>query len=252
MIFSKRFKQFDKLNHCFFSKKNGFSSGIYSSLNCGYGSNDKGENIRKNIEHVSKKIEIKSKDLLLMNQTHSNNVIVITKKNQSELRFKSDALVTELTNIGIGVLTADCVPILLYDEVNQVIACIHAGWKGAFLNIVENTIKEINLLNPRNKITAAVGPCIGKKNYEVQIDFYKKFLHDSIANEIFFFHENMKIYFDIRKYVNNKLNLAGIENIDNINEDTFENSKSFFSYRRSQQAGEADYGRCISTIYLKT
>ncbi|MDB9784550.1 laccase domain-containing protein [Pelagibacteraceae bacterium] len=80
MIFSKRFKQFDKLNHCFFSKKNGFSSGIYSSLNCGYGSNDKGENIRKNIEHVSKKIEIKSKDLLLMNQTHSNNVIVITKK----------------------------------------------------------------------------------------------------------------------------------------------------------------------------
>jgi YfiH family protein len=252
MLFSKKFIKFNKLNHCFFSKKNGFSSGVYSSLNCGYGSNDRSENIRKNIEYVSRKIKIKSKDLVLMNQTHSNNVALVTKKNQSELRFKSDALVTDLVNVGIGVLTADCVPILLYDEVNQVIACIHAGWKGAFSNIINKTINKINLLNPKNRITAAVGPCIGKNNYEVQTDFYKKFLHHSSFNEKFFFHKNMKIYFDIRKYVNYKLNLAGIENIDNINEDTFENSKSFFSYRRSQKAREADYGRCISTICLKT
>ena len=147
MFFSKKFNKFRKINHCFFSKQNGFSSGIYSSLNCGYGSNDKHENIKRNIKYVSKKIGVKSKDLILMNQTHSNNVTIINKKNLSHQTFKSDAIITDLKNVGIGVLTADCVPVFLYDEINQVIACIHAGWKGAFSDIIKITVNKINLLN---------------------------------------------------------------------------------------------------------
>ena len=100
---------------------------------------------------------------LLMHQTHSNKVIIINKKNKNLKRFNSDALITKLKDVALGVVTADCVPIILYDIKNQIIGCIHAGWKGALSGIIENTIKKFKKLNSKNKIFASVGPCIGKK-----------------------------------------------------------------------------------------
>ena len=253
MFYSKKLRKFKNISHCFFSRKKGFSKGIYKSLNCGIGSKDNRKTVLKNLSLVSKKMKIAKNDLILMHQTHSNKVIVINKKNKRKKKIIADALITNVDGIAIGVLTADCVPIILYDEKNKIIGCIHAGWKGALFGIIENTIFKLKSINKINKITACVGPCIGKKSYEVKSDFYKIFLKKSKKNKKFFKRKNDEIFlFDIRKYVNKKLFNLGVSKIDNINVDTFKNSSHFFSFRRSQKLGEPDYGRCISTICLKT
>ena len=253
MFYSSKLKKIINIKHCFFSMKNGFSSGLYKSLNCGLGSSDKKENIIKNLEFVSKSINIKKDNLILMNQTHSNNVILVDKKNLGDNKFNADALVTKLNNVAIAVLTADCVPIILYDDINKVIGCIHAGWKGAFSGIIENTLKVFTKINKETNIVAAIGPCIGSKSYEVGLDFYENFLASSQKNKIFFVKlPNGKFHFDIRGYVNEKLKKCGVNNVDNIEYDTFKDNENFFSYRRSKKLNEADYGRCISTICLKT
>ena len=253
MFYSKKLKKIKALNHCFFSKKNGFSTGMYNSLNCGLGSNDSKLNIKKNLDLVSKKMKIKNNNLVLMNQSHSNKVIVINKKNIKIKKVKCDALITNLKGVALGVLTADCVPIILYDEINHVIGCIHAGWKGAISGIIKNTIYKFKELNSINKIYASVGPCIGSKSYEVKIEFYQNFMKETIQNKRFFKKINKDSYlFNLRNYVNNKLKINGVRNIDNVDLDTFKDSDNFFSFRRSQKLGEPDYGRCISTICLKT
>jgi YfiH family protein len=251
MFFSKKFKTFYNINHCFFSKNRGVSEGIYSSLNCGLGSADKKENVLQNLELVSKKMGINPQDLLTMNQTHSNKVVVIDSNNKHIQRFNSDALITNQKNIAISVLTADCVPILIYDEVNHIIGSIHAGWKGAINGIVENTLNEIVKISRNNKINVAIGPCIGMSNYEVGEEFYSKFTQQSKKNENFFLSlKKNKFLFDLRKYVNSRFNEFGVNHIENIDFDTFSENKNFFSYRRSKQMGEKDYGRCISLISL--
>ena len=251
MLYSKNFKKFKDIKHCFYTRNNGFSEGIYKSLNCGLGSHDNQENIIKNLNFVAKNSGVDKGNLKLMNQIHSNKVIIIDKNNINNINFKSDALITKIKNIAIGVLTADCVPVILYDEVNQIIGCIHAGWKGAISGIVENTLSSFANLNNNNKIYAAIGPCIGKKSYQVGKEFYLNFLSKSKENDIFFIKINNKFYFNIRKYVENKLLLNGVFQVDNIDLDTFQDSQNFYSYRKSRILGQADYGRCISTICLK-
>ena len=249
MFFSKKLKKFKNINHCFFSRNGGFSKGIYKSLNCGKGSKDKKIFIKKNLNLVSKKMNIKRK-LFLMYQTHSNKVMIITNKNKNLNKFKSDAIVTQLRGYGLGVVTADCVPIVLYDKKNHTIGCIHAGWKGALSGIVENTIKTFKKISLDNEIFAAVGPCIDKKSYEVDSNFYKKFILRSKKNKIYFLKKNKnKKLFDLRGYVTHKLLKLNI-NVDHIKRDTFKHKSNFFSYRRSQKKGETDYGRCISVISL--
>ena len=250
MFYSNKLTKFNNIKHCFFSKKNGYSRGVYHSLNCGPGSKDKKENVKKNLDLVSEKFGIKRKNLVLMHQTHSNKVIVINKKNKNK-KIIADALVTKSEGLAISVLTADCVPIILYDEINNIIGCIHAGWKGAISGIIENTLNKFKEMNINNKINAAIGPCIGHESYEVGLEFYNKFLKDSEINKKFFSKKNNeKFLFNLRDYVNNKLSNFGVHNIDNINADTFKDTDNFFSYRRSQKLKEADYGRCISTICL--
>ena len=250
MFYSNKLTKFNNIKHCFFSKKNGYSKGVYHSLNCGPGSKDKKENVKKNLDLVSEKFGIKRENLVLMHQTHSNKVIVINKKNKNK-KIIADALVTKSEGLAISVLTADCVPIILYDEINNVIGCIHAGWKGAISGIIENTLNKFKEMNINNKINAAIGPCIGHESYEVGLEFYNKFLKDSEINKKFFSKKNNeKFLFNLRDYVNNKLSNFGVHNIDNINADTFKDTDNFFSYRRSQKLKESDYGRCISTIRL--
>ena len=175
MFYSKRLKKFKNLNHCFFSRRGGYSSGLYKSLNCGKGSRDKRKNISKNLEYVSKKMYVKKKRLILMHQTHSNKVIEINKKNLDK-NIYSDAMITRYKKVALGVLTADCVPILVYDKRNKIIGCIHAGWRGALSGIIKKTIIKIKRKNSRYDIFASVGPCISIKSYEVDLNFYKKFI----------------------------------------------------------------------------
>ena len=250
MFYSKKFKKFNNVKHCFFSRKGGFSKGIYNSLNCGRGSKDNQKNVFKNLSLVSKKMKVPQKQLSLMRQTHSNKVIVINKKNKNFKKFNSDALITKMKGIVLGVVTADCVPIILYDIKNQIIGCIHAGWRGASSGIIENTIKQFRRLNPKNRIFAGVGPCIGKKSYEVDINFYKKFISKSKKNTVYFSKKNSeKKLFDLRKYINDKLIKLNVK-VDHVKRDTFREKRSFFSYRRSQKLQEKDYGRCITVISL--
>ena len=249
MFYSKKLKKFKKIKHCFFSKKGGFSKGIYRSLNCGRGSKDRKDNILKNLKHVSKKILVKKNKLILMNQTHSNKVIEINKNNYKK-KINADAVITRVKGLALGVVTADCVPIIIYDFNNQIVGCIHAGWKGAISGVINNTVNKIKKINSKNKIFACIGPCIGKKSYEVDLSFYKKFLSISEKNKMYFFEKNKnKKLFDLRKFVSDKLSELDVE-VDHVNLDTFKEKNNFFSYRRSCKLKQYDYGRCISVIRL--
>ena len=247
MFYSKKLKRFKEIKHCFFSKKNGCSTGVYKSLNCGKGSKDTKKNIKKNLKLVAKKMRVKSENLVLMHQTHSNKVIEIKKINYKK-KIYADAMITKMRGVSLGVLTADCVPIILYDSKNKIVGCIHAGWKGAFKEIVKNTIFKIKKISSNSKIYASVGPCIGHKSYEVDIKFYKKFISKSTKNKIYFLHKSKsKKLFNLRKFVTDKLKQWKVE-VDQVNHDTFAEKNNFFSYRRSFKLKQKDYGRCISTI----
>ena len=247
MFYSKKLKRFKEIKHCFFSKKNGYSTGIYKSLNCGQGSKDKKKNIQKNLKLVAKKMRVNSENLVLMHQTHSNKVIEIKKMNYKK-KIYADAMITKMTGVSLGVLTADCVPIILYDSKNKIVGCIHAGWRGAFKGIIKNTIYKIKKKSLNSKIYASVGPCIGLKSYEVDIKFYKKFISKSIKNKIYFLHKSKsKKLFNLRKFVTDKLKQCKVE-VDQVNHDTFAEKNKFFSFRRSCKLKQKDYGRCISTI----
>ena len=249
MYYSKELKKFKQINHCFFSRKNGFSKGVYKGLNCGRGSKDSKKNIKRNLNYVAKKMSVEKNKLILMHQTHSNKVVEI-KKNNFKKRIVADAMITKMNKVALGVLTADCVPIIVYDFRNKIIGCIHAGWKGAFLGVIENTIKKLKKLNSNNKIFASVGPCIGKKSYEVDISFYENFVSKSRSNKIYFkYKSKTKKLFNLRKYVTDKLLKLNVK-VDQVNKDTFTEKSYFFSYRRSRKLMQKDYGRCISTVCL--
>ena len=249
MFYSRSLNKFRNLKHCFFSRRGGFSSGLYKSLNCGKGSRDKRENISKNLEYVSKKMNVKKKRLILMHQTHSNKVVEINEKNLDK-NIYSDAMITRYKKVALGVLTADCVPILVYDKRNKIIGCIHAGWRGALSGIIKKTIIKIKRKNSRYDIFASVGPCISIKSYEVDLNFYKKFLAKAKKNKKYFKIKNKnKKIFNLREYVNDKLVELNVK-VDHINRDTYREKKNFFSYRRSSKLKQNDYGRCISTISM--
>jgi len=249
MFYSKKLKRFKEIKHCFFSKKNGYSTGIYKSLNCGHGSKDNKKNIQKNLKLVAKKMSVNSENLVLMHQTHSNNVIEIKRMNYKK-KIYADAMITKMKGVSLGVLTADCVPIILYDSRNKIIGCIHAGWKGAFKNIIKNTIHKIRKISSKSKIYASVGPCIGLKSYEVDIKFYKKFILKSAKNKLYFLNKSKsKKLFNLRRYVTDKLKQCRVE-VDQVNHNTFAEKNNFFSYRRASKLKQKDYGRCISTIRM--
>jgi len=252
MFFSKRLKNISNLKHCFFSRKNGVSKGIYNSLNCGINSKDDKENVIQNINIVSKKLNCEKKPIVALNQNHGNKVVCFNNQKDVKNKIIGDAIITTLKNVGISVLTADCVPILFYNPKKKIVGCVHAGWKGALNRIIENTVDKFLELNSNTRdLVAAIGPCINHHYYEVGHDFYKKFVDQNKNNQQFFIVLNDKKYlFNIRSYINAKLIRLGINNIDHIEMDTFSNKENFFSYRRSKKNDDKDYGRCISVIIM--
>tara|TARA_B110000438_G_scaffold303233_1_gene363819 strand:- start:1020 stop:1781 length:762 start_codon:yes stop_codon:yes gene_type:complete len=252
MFFSKKLKNFNNIKHCFFSRKNGFSNGYYSSLNCGMGSNDKKENILKNLSFVKNKIKCGENRLITLNQIHSNKVVYIEDESSIKDKQTGDALVTKLKNVAIGILAADCAPIILYDPSKNIIGCIHSGWKGALSGIIKNTAKKFVDLNSNlDDVIAVVGPCIGQENYEVKEEFYKNFLSKNEAYKSFFkITRNGQYFFNLRNFVNNEINNLKIKKIENLEMDTFAKKEFFYSYRRSRINNELDYGRCISVILM--
>ena len=252
MFFSKKLKKFKNIKHCFFSRKNGISQGIYESLNCGIGSNDNRENVLKNLELVSKKIGCKKELLITLNQKHSNKIIYFENKTDVKNKLDGDAIISKVKNVGISILAADCAPILFYDPKKKIIACAHSGWKGALNGIIKNTVKKFNELNCKNEdLIAVIGPCIKKQNYEVKTDFFEKFISQDKKNDSFFEKINIGKYnFDLRGFINKEISDLNVKNIENVAIDTFSEKDFFYSYRRSFLNKEVDYGRCISVILM--
>ena len=252
MITSKKLSKQKKITHGFFNRNGGKSNGIYKSLNCGSGSNDNKNNIKQNLEIVKNKIDRKAKKIFLLHQIHSNKFIFINNKfKYKKKRIKADAIITNQNKLPIAVLTADCVPLLIYDKRKNMIAAIHAGWKGAFKGIIKKVINFM-LKNgcKKDNIIIALGPCIKQNNYNVKEDFQKKFIKKDKKNKIFFKKEKNMIYFDLPNFIISQLKSIKITNIDSINIDTFDKKNNFFSARRSLGLKHDDYGRNISIIMI--
>ena len=251
MIKSKKLSKIKNIKHGFFNNVGGHSKNIYKSLNCGPGSKDKRSNIKKNLQIVRKKIDAKAKDIFLVSQFHSNKFIYIDEKYKKKNKPKADAIITNQKYLPIGVLTADCAPILIYDKKIKMIAAIHAGWKGAFKGIINKVIRFMVKKGCKFKnMTAVVGPSISSKNYEVKEDFKKKFIKKDKKNSIFFRTNKEKLYFDLTKYIHSSLKIIKIKHIDILKIDTFDIKNKFFSARRALKLKHNDYGRNISIIML--
>ena len=250
MFFSSKLKKIESVKHCFFSRENGFSTGKYKSLNCGLGSNDKKENVIKNLELVSKKIGCQSNKIIFNNQIHSKKIFFFKKKFKK--RLKGDGSLTRTKGVALAVLTADCAPVIFVDIKKKIIGVAHAGWKGALKGIIKNMVScFINNGSSKKNIIVAIGPTIDKKSYEVKNDFKKKFLKKDLKNEKFFVRKKTKIFFHLQGYIVDQLNSAGIDRVDVIKKDTFNIKNNLFSARRSLKNGFNDYGRNISIIMIK-
>ena len=234
----------------FFTKAGGYSTKNFNSLNCSYSSGDKKSLVSKNIKLAKRKIGLEKSQLKTINQNHSNKVYVINKNNIKD-KLNGDAIITKDPNISIAVLTADCCPIFFYDSDYSFISCVHAGWKGAYLNIIEKTINKIIKIQPNKiKINAIIGPCLNKKSFEVSLGFKSKFLSKEKKYKKFFYHHNKKnkFLFDMRGLIKSQILEKKIENIENIDLDTYSNKALFFSHRRSTHLDNYPTGRMINII----
>ena len=250
MLYSKKLIKFKRIKHAFFDRREGFSKGVYKSLNCGLGSNDNINNINKNLDKVCKKIGCNKNNLILLNQIHSNIVHKVEKIPKKKL--KGDSLITNKKGIALAILTADCAPVLIFDPKKQNIAALHAGWKGAYKNIIKNTLKKLREKGSKTRdLIAVVGPCISIESYEVRNDFLNKFVKKSIQNKKYFKFYNDKIFFSLNSYIKSQLTKCNVKKIEIINKDTYPKKNKFFSSRRSINEKFNDYGRNISVIMIK-
>ena len=241
----------NKIKHGFFTRLNGLSKQKYKSLNCSISNGDDKETVYQNRLIAMKNLNLDKKKLVLINQTHSSKVIMITKNNLNK-KLEADGMVTSLNNISLAVLTADCAPIFIYDNKFKFVCCLHSGWRGTLNNISKNAIKifEKNNIKSHN-LKAIIGPCLAEKNYEVDQNFEKKFINKDIKYSKFFRNKNnFKSFFNLRGVINYQLKELGLKNINNINKDTYANESLFFSHRRSTHKGESATGRLINLISL--
>jgi len=242
-----------KATHGFFTRKGGISSGIYDSLNCAWGSKDDLKDVLTNRALVVQTLGPDVSDLLSAAQVHSNRVQIVDRIWSRERAPELDALVTKEPYIALGILTADCAPVLFSDDDNRVIGAAHAGWKGAIGGVLENTVEAmISIGAERAKIKAAIGPCIHQASYEVDAGFRKTFLNMDPAFATYFTDgecEN-KYQFDLPGFVKAKLDGLGLALVEGSRVDTYKDEDNFFSYRRTTHRSEPDYGRQISAIVL--
>jgi hypothetical protein len=239
--------------HGFFGRAGGVSTGIYASLNCGPGSKDAPEAVAANRRQVAAALAPDAK-LVSLSQIHSANVHTLPAWQD---RLEGDAMVTATPGLALGILTADCAPVLLADVKAGVIGAAHAGWKGALgtdgrgvLEAVLDAMEKLGAL--RARIAAAIGPCISQENYEVGWEFRDRFLELGLRNRKFFAPSGKEGHyrFDLPGYTAHRLTVAGAGSVEQLGICTYPPENGYFSFRRTTHAGEPDYGRQISAIVL--
>ncbi len=235
----------------FFGRKGGVSEGEYASLNCGYGSGDDIAKVEENRRIVSEKLTGKNLPLCTVSQYHSREVVVLEKPWHWKESPKGDAIITKEKGVIIGVLTADCVPILLHDKSSGIIGAIHAGWRGALGGVIENTLHMLYKNGGSiESVSAAIGPAIGKDSYEVGAEMREEFIKAYYKNETFFAKtaKPEKFMFDLKGFVREILEKSGVAEVQDLERDTLPDEKNYFSFRRTTLAGSTVYGRQISAI----
>ena len=237
--------------HGFLGRTGGVSTGEVAGLNVGLGSRDDpivvAENRRRAVNAV-----LPLASLVTAFQVHSAEVVVVTAAWPDNARPHADALVTERPGLALGILTADCAPVLLADRKAGVVGAAHAGWKGAFSGVIDATINAMERLGgKRSRIVGAIGPCIAQQSYEVDDAFRARFMSSDRDTEVFFSAGRAgHAFFNLEGYVAHRLQAAGINHIDRAGEDTLAQPARFYSFRRATLAKESDYGRQISIIAL--
>ena len=240
-----------QLPHGFLGRRGGISIGEMAGLNVGYGSSDDREAIAGN-RRLAVAAVLPDSELATVHQIHSAEVVVADRAWPQGERPRADAMVTDTPNLLLGILTADCAPVLFADHHAVVVGAAHAGWRGALAGVTDATIEAMEELGARREnIHAAVGPCIAQPFYEVDESFRTRFLDDDTDNVRFFVTGNAgKPHFDLEAYVVHRLVAAGIGEVEALNLDTYADADRFFSFRRSTHRGEADYGRQLSAIAI--
>lgn len=251
MIEVLKARNLDGIAHGFLGRRGGVSQGLYAGLNVGLGSDDDRDAILTNRD-LARDAVLPRASLVTVRQVHSPEVLTVTAPIAEDDRPAADALVTDRSGLLLGILTADCVPILFADAQAGVVGAAHAGWKGALHGVTDATIAAMDALGASvETIACAIGPCIGRASYEVSEAFADPFLAEDGGNERFFSAgQPGHLQFDIAAYVAARLGRAGVTKVEMLDEDTYSQPDRFFSYRRSCHAQEPGYGRQISLIGL--
>jgi polyphenol oxidase len=241
----------DGVPHGFLGREGGVSTGILAGLNVGLGSNDDRAAIAENRRRAVAAV-LPGAALVTLHQVHSAEAVMATAPFPDEARPHADALATDRPGLLLGILTADCAPVLLADTAAGVVGAAHAGWKGAIGGVTDTVVAAMERLGAdRGRIAAAVGPCIARASYEVDDAFLRRFAEDDADNERFFAPgSGDRWHFDLEAYVAARLASAGVGRIEMLGLDTYADERRFFSYRRATHRGEPDYGREIALIGL--
>ncbi|MGE0052734.1 MAG: peptidoglycan editing factor PgeF [Hyphomicrobium sp.] len=241
------------IRHGFFTREGGVSKGIYAGLNAGLGSNDDQSLVQENRRRAAEHLKADHTGVITLYQVHGATALTVTAPVDRAALPKADAVVSRTPGLAVGVLTADCTPVLFADPETKVVAAAHAGWRGAVGGILEAAVAEMvrQGANP-SSIRAAVGPTISAKIYEVGPEFEAELLSLDPGNERFFVTPSpgARVHFDLPGYVAGRLNRIGIADVELCAPCTYENESRFYSYRRSQALNEGDYGRQISAIVV--
>jgi YfiH family protein len=238
--------------HGFLGRRGGVSTGLHAGLNVGIGSDDDAGAVAENRRRATGAV-LPGGALVTLYQVHSADAVTIQAPIVTSVRPRADALVTDRPGLALGILTADCVPVLLADRDAGVIGAAHAGWKGAIGGVTDAALLAMEALGARReRIAAAIGPCIARASYEVDDAFARRFEAADPANERFFtpgapgHHQ-----FDLEAYVTARLATAGVTRIEALGLDTYADEARFYSFRRATHRGEPGYGRQISIIGLE-
>ena len=242
-----------RIAHGFFGREGGVSQGIYASLNCGPGSKDDPAAVAENRRRVADALAPEVR-LISLSQVHSLIIHAFPAWGAEDgRRLEGDGMVTATPGLGLGILTADCAPVLFTDANAGVIGAAHAGWKGALGGVLEATLEAMEKLGAsRMRISAAIGPSISQQNYEVGADFRDRFLESGAKHARFFVPSDREGHFrfDLPGYAAHRLTQAGTGSVETLGICTYPAENGFFSFRRTTHAGEPDYGRQISAIVL--